>query len=426
MTMVADRSRAGLGILLLVLALGCPALDPAGAQPGDDGPGTVREIPVTIATDGAFRQEHRWRALAEQTVADATVDFEELVGLRFVVVEEATWEFSGEATSMEQLLDAAVAEVGPRPGLIAVFTGRRAPQTGQWSEMGYAYLGRPALIIALPRSRDIPFASHLERELVHYFRHELGHVFGIPHLRGPNVMTDDPMSRRPEFADIALDILRANRNLDFTAASPFSGCDLEALRDAYLFLDSRGECEPALLTNLGVAFHREQRPEEARVLFEATLRRRDDSVAARLGLAQTLLDLGDTLSTRSLMDALGDDGLTDGAALGVLGGLWVRLGDPARGRILLTEALAADSTRFAAWFNRGLASFQLEDYEPARADLERALAVEERPEGWFNLGLVGDAADDGDCVRRAFTRYLELVPEGPRAEDARRILQRWP
>ena len=418
--MVADRSRAGLGILLLVLALGGPAPGPAGAADA------VREIPVTIATDSDFRQEPRWRKLAKQTVADATSDFEDLVGLRFVVVEEVFCELPGEATSMEQLLDAAVAEVGPRPGLTAVFTGRRAPHTGQWNEMGYAYLGRPALIIALPRRRDIPFASYLEKELAHYFRHELGHVFGIPHLPGQNVMTDDPMSRRPEFATIALDILRANRNLDFTAASPFSGCDLETLRDAYLFLDSRGECEPALLTNLGVAFHREQRPEEARALFEAALRRRDASVAARLGLAQTLLDLGDTVSTRSLVDALGDEATGDGAALGVLGGLWVRLGDPARGRTLLTEALAADSTRFAAWFNRGLASFRLEDYEPARADFERALAVEERPEGWFNLGLVGDATDDGDCVRRAFTRFLELVPEGPRAEDARRFLQRQP
>ena len=90
----------------------------------------------------------------------------------------------------------------------------------------------------------------------------------------------------------------------FRAATPFSGCDLETLRDAYLFLDSRGECEPALLTNLAVAFHFERRPADAVSLFEASLRRNRDSMTARAGLAQSALDLGDTLRARTLADEL--------------------------------------------------------------------------------------------------------------------------
>jgi hypothetical protein len=391
---------------------------------GGWGPVPVREIPVTIATDAAFRRHHGWRELARKSLEEATADLEELAGLRFVPAGELTWEPAGGVESVERLLDEAAAALGPRPGLTAVFTGQHPPRPGHWSELGYAYLGRPMFIVALPRRGDIPFASYLEKELVHYVRHELGHVFGIPHLNGRNVMSDDPARRAREFTEIAVDILRANRNLDFGAATPFAGSDLETLRDAYLLLDSRGECEPALLTNLAVAFRRERRLEEARQLYEASLRRNHNSAAARLGLAQTMLDLGDTLRARSLADVIEASGGPEGSYRGVLGGLRVRLGDPGHGRRLLTEALAADSTQFTTWFFRGLASFRLEDYESARRDFERALDREERAEAWFNLGLVGDALGDAGCVRRSFTRFLELAPSGEQAEAARKFLER--
>lgn len=413
------------GLVLVVVGL---AVAGGSAGAGDTAagppPGLVREIPVTIVTDGAFRKTHGWQGLARRTVAEATADFEEIAGIRFVPGEELTWEHRGDLDSMEQLLDDAVARIGPRPGLTAVFTGLRPDRQGQWNEMGYAYLGRPALIVAVPRREEIPLGSTVRKELVHYFRHELGHVFGIPHLPSRNVMSDDPYERGPEFTEIALDILRANRNINFRSPTPFSGCDLETLKDAYLFLDSRGECEPALLTNVGVAFLNSGRPAEAAPLFEASLRRNRDSLPARSGFAQATLALGDTLKARSLAAELEAEDPHDGPILSILGSLWVRLGDPERARRILTEALADDSTRFTTWFYRGLASFRLEDYEAARDDFEAAIARDDRPEAWFNLGLACDALDDGDCVRRAFTRYLELDPDGAQADSAREFLER--
>ena len=291
--------------------------------------------------------------------------------------------------------------------------------------MGYAYLGRPALILVAPRPGEVRFASHPGKDLAFYFRHELGHVFGLPHMRGGNIMAARLDQRRWEFRPLALDILRAARDMDFTASRPFAGCDLETLRDAYSFLDERGECEAALLINLGVAFAQEGRPDEAKRLLEAGLRREKNSTAARVNLAQTMLSLGDTTTARALADSLPPVERLSPEEIGVLGDLRVRLGDLAEGRALLTKALASDSTRFASWFLRGLAYFRDGDFARARADFEHALSVEERPEAWYDLALACDALADRDGARRALERYLELAPDGPQSEDVRKRLERY-
>jgi tetratricopeptide (TPR) repeat protein len=59
----------------------------------------------------------------------------------------------------------------------------------------------------------------------------------------------------------------------------------------------------------------------------------------------------------------------------------------------------------------------------AEADLRRALDLEERPEAWFNLGLAIEMNKNFEEATSAFERYLELVPEGPRAETARKHVQ---
>jgi tetratricopeptide (TPR) repeat protein len=100
------------------------------------------------------------------------------------------------------------------------------------------------------------------------------------------------------------------------------------------------------------------------------------------------------------------------------------MGRPALAESLLTVAIAADSTRFVLWFKRGLSRFNEARFADARIDFERALAVENRPEAWFNLGLACDALGDRECAAASLDRYLELGPEGPARDRAAKLLER--
>jgi tetratricopeptide (TPR) repeat protein len=211
--------------------------------------------------------------------------------------------------------------------------------------------------------------------------------------------------------------------MDFLARSPFSGCDLETLRDVYLVYAERGEMETSLLVNLGVAFHREKRFEEARNLFEAAVRREGDSLTGRLGLAQAVVAMGDTAAGREMTQALAvTDGLTP-EMRGVVGALWLGLGEYEAAERLLTEAVDAAPPAFSFSFNRGLARFHQGRFAEAKLDFERALGLENRAEAWFNLGLVCDALDEREEASAAFERYLELVPEGQKSIEARQFIE---
>ncbi len=90
---------------------------------------------------------------------------------------------------------------------------------------------------------------------------------------------------------------------------------------------------------------------------------------------------------------------------------------------MFTRSIAADSLRFTPWYNRGVTRYRQGRFAEAAADLRRALALEERPEAWFNLGLALELNENGEEAQAAFERYLELVPEGPRADAARKHLK---
>ena len=389
-----------------------------------DPAGPVREFPVTVVTDPRFRRRSGWRDLARGAIRKASEDLPRTAGIRLVPGEEVAWKPSSDRLPLAAILDEAAATVDPKDGLVAVFLGLRPGDEADRAERGYAILGRPALVVVAPTADESMFAGGPRKALAIFVRHELGHVFGIPHLRGRNVMAASPTQRSWDFTEVSLDVIRADRGIDFRSRSPFAGCDLDVLRDAYLLWDERGECDPSLLVNLGVAFHRERRPAEARAMFEAGLRRMPGSTVARLGLAQAALAAGDSAAAREEAERLTGDADLTPVERGILGGVWVSLGEGARGDSLLTEAVGADSTRFAPWFNRGLARFRAGRLPGARADFERALAVEERPEAWFNLGLVCDAAADTAAAMRAFSRYRALVTEGAQFDQAGKFLER--
>ena len=62
-------------------------------------------------------------------------------------------------------------------------------------------------------------------------------------------------------------------------------------------------------------------------------------------------------------------------------------------------------------------------FAQAAEDQERAIALEEHPPAWFNLGLALEKERRFEEALHAFRRYLELAPEGPMAKSAARHLE---
>jgi hypothetical protein len=350
---------------------------------------TVRTLSVTLVTDRAFRQLPWWRGLAGDIIENATADLAASVGLHLKPGEEVAWDPPAGIVTLEGLLDAGAHAAGPRPGLVAVLLGKRPPGMADPSEMGIAFLGRPALLVLPPersRSRDAVL-----RHYTLFFRHELGHVFGIPHVAGRSVMNASPNRMNAEFGILDLEVLRANRNLDFTADLPFTGSDLTLLRDAYLLLNERGNMETALLVNLGSALYHAARYPEAAEVFRAAHARDRRAARPRLGEARCALALGDTAQARDLLASPGPSPAWTPEELGWLGTLWLEAGDLDRSRDVLADAAGRDPSR---------------------------------PETWFNLGLVLDAQGNRKDAADAFRRYLTLAPDGDRSDDARAYLEK--
>jgi tetratricopeptide (TPR) repeat protein len=414
------QSFSRLGALTLALAL-LPA-PRIGAEPSSET--RIREIPLTLVVDADYQKISSWRGVAHGIVQNATEDLGETVGLTFSIEEEVVWNPPEGITSLEEMLDAAVTRVGPRPGIIVVFLGRWPEEVADQEQRAYGYLGRGGLIILAHDYHQTQFGASFKKNRAMLLRHELGHVFGIPHLTGTSIMSPVPSHREVRFGELELDILRANRTMDFAARTPFTGCDLETLRDVYILLDDRGEMEPSLLTNLAVACYQERRYMDARILFERSLRRDRHSITALAGMAQTVVALGDTSTARRITEQLMEVEPLTPELEGTIGGLWLKFGQNELAEAFLSDAIDAGVERFSIFFNRGLARFRQERHDEAKTDFEHALTIQERSEAWFNLGLVCDALENREEATRAFTRYLDLVPEGRKSQEARDFLER--
>jgi hypothetical protein len=383
----------------------------------------VRTVSVTVLGETGFRGRKNWVKLAQRAVALAGSDLDRLAGLRLEVTGTAGWDPPPSVRTLNAVLETVMGTAGPRNGITLIIVGdafyRKMAEPG----VSLTFRGRPYTVLVAMR----PFAERLGRDQEHYlawlFRHALGHVFGVPDMDHPSIMVPDPERQTWEFDPESLSILRAARATDFASGAPFAGCDLEALNAAYLRLDDRNLLDVTDLVNLGAAFYRDRNPDPAAGLYERALRRDAGSPAARLGLAQTCLAQGDSAGARYLLETT-PSGVLPPSELGVAGGLWASMGRPALAESLLTVAIAADSTRFVLWFKRGLSRFNEARFADARIDFERALAVENRPEAWFNLGLACDALGDRECAAASLDRYLELGPEGPARDRAAKLLER--
>ena len=343
----------------------------------------LRRIPFVLVTDQFFRQLPNWRGLAQGALAMASEDLEKEAGLRFELAGEETWEVPDSAQSMVAALRSAKSAFPNHPGILAVLLGPREENDIPGAELGFAFLGQPAFLVVAANG-----SGHEEkRDLAMLMRHELGHVFGIPHLGGRTIMNQVPDARAWEFGDLGLEILHATRGMQFASDNPFAGCDLWTLRDVYAVLDERGEMEPFLWIELGRAFERAGQIDAGEAAYESALRHDRGSVTARFGIARCAESRQDTTRVLVLAHALSRMQLTP-HELSDLGGLWIRLND----------------------------------FRAAESTLAQAVQADALPEAWFNLGVARLRLKNHAGAARAFEQYLELDPKGGRREEAKRYL----
>ncbi len=383
------------------------------ARAADD---ALRTVNVTVAADSGFRSLGGWRETAREMVETAGRDLPGIAGLRLAVASEREWDPSDPGAPLGALLSEASDTVPRGPGILMVLLGPRPHDPADPAEQGYAYPGEPALVVRAPYREEARFRGGRVKAAALLIRHELGHVFGIPHLEGRNVMAASDDRRSWEFPPVAAAVLRAGRTTDFGPAAPFAGADLTALRDAYLFWDGEGEGDLGLLNDLGSALLAAGRAKDARTIYATAIRRAPRSVPARVGAARAAWALGESARARSEADSLAAGRPVAAASL------WAAFGDTARAESLLDRAATAgEAPALAA---RGRLRLAEGRCAGAAADFRAALELEDRADTWFDLGAAALACGDRETARRALATGLVRAPAAPGSREARERLKR--
>jgi len=234
----------------------------------------MRVIPVTLVTDPGFREVPQWRGLAQRCLDEAAKEWPDSARVAFRIRESLEWKEPAQGPLVQVLNQ--LTGLGSE-GITAAFVGPRESWAGE-DHQGYGSLGRPYLVVAA----DDP------RTMVTTLRHELGHVFGLPHLPGRQVMAEATSFRSGEFDRLSLYVLQATSTMDLRADTPFQDCDLDILRDVYLIWAGEGIGQASLLHNLGVALRREDRDADAEAVFRAALDRNNDYAPSWFHLGRVL------------------------------------------------------------------------------------------------------------------------------------------
>jgi len=242
----SERRVLRAGLMTFLIAFGLPLRAAADPPP-------AREIRISLVVHPQVAAQSAWRGVIKEAVTGALGDWDG-IGLRFRVDGESIRD-PGPTADLAALVEAMAAlpdTLEGAPGRIVLVL---VPGTGAADDdlLGYAMLARPYLAI---RFAD---AEHMKLTI----RHEMGHVFGLPHLPGRNLMAESFEARSWDFTEVSQDVIRATARMDFSAPVPFSGCDLDVLRDAYAAWAERGVGEAVLLRKLAEAFHAAERPVDA-------------------------------------------------------------------------------------------------------------------------------------------------------------------
>lgn len=184
---------------------------------------------------------------------------------------------------------------------------------------------------------------------------------------------------------------------------------------------------PAASLMVARALAESGQPEEAGRHYAAVLALQPDSLPANLELARLEMDdpRARGRAAARLAKALALEPALEAARFNLA--LVMLAQDRDAEALAQADQLCRDNPRDPAAHNlRGLALMKLGRHAQAReAFSQAALAGPDHAQAHFNLGAVcANHLKDLDCARRAFQRFLELEPQGERADKAKAWLAR--
>jgi len=184
-----------------------------------------RLVRVAVAADEEFRAHADWRDRAERALDEAGRAFGEF-GIGFRAVEFIAWQSDSPDHDLAALQDEMFSKVTTsRAELIVGFAGATGGRGNRRVlRLGHADTPGRHLMISDRSGRDLPLV----------LRHELGHVFGLPHVsHAVSVMNEGVESGQIRFDSLSAAILRNNARLDFLSDDPLARCNLGSLWGLY-------------------------------------------------------------------------------------------------------------------------------------------------------------------------------------------------
>jgi Tfp pilus assembly protein PilF len=156
----------------------------------------------------------------------------------------------------------------------------------------------------------------------------------------------------------------------------------------------------------------EQRFRDGKAVYEQILRADPDDRAARLGLAEAQLALGDAAAARQAFAALAGDEAVRTPALQGLGLANLRAGDDDGARAALAAALERDAGLWRAWSGIAQVHDRAAEWDDAAAAYEQALAKASQPELVLNnWGVSLLARGEHNAAAGRFAEALRARPD---------------
>jgi len=222
--------RPGLLLALLVHGLARGQVAPELNRPA------VRAMPVTVAVDRSFLQEPDWQQQIGRRVTLASDQFEQQLGLQFVVVSVVPWQCDSRVDGHLAALKELQAEI-PRgqsqlvigfvretkPASLDEFRSRFGPQTEELELLGLApNFSGYALIRDVVLTDDTGERRIMDAFLTETLIHELGHVFGAVHVKQRDSVMRQGLGEQAtfQFDPVNAAIVRAAKWMDFHRGLP--------------------------------------------------------------------------------------------------------------------------------------------------------------------------------------------------------------
>ena len=167
--------------------------------------------------------------------------------------------------------------------------------------------------------------------------------------------------------------------------------------------------DPVLL-NLGLAYYKKQDFKSAREQFEALHRSQPENLRVAILLGYSDLGLGDGAAAVAMLQPLEERNRDNAEFEYVLGSAMIKAGSRADG-VSRIERVAAASHSAEAYRLAGSTLLDMNDFEPARRDLDQALSIDPKEPGLYTqVGIARDKMGDLEGAESAFRAALKADP----------------